>query len=223
MIITDASRLSKDLNQIINYSIGFLNGVQAGKTKFLNNVGLGVIEMLKQYIDSSARVNPAMLQHMYEWGQSGSPDARLFDLDYFVNGGGLSVGASFTQSRSIKDGSNVPFYDKARIMEQGIPVVIKPRQAQALAFDVNGETVFTKKEVSVENPGGSEAKGGFEEVFNQFFNRFFTQAFLDASGIKKYLNDPQAFANNFDKAVSGGRALGLRVGYNWISNAEVKL
>lgn len=222
MIITDASKLAKDLNQIVNYSIGFLNGVQSGKTRFMNNVGLGVIETLKQYIDSSARVNPEMLHHMYEWNKVGSPDARLFDLDYVVNGAGLSVGASFRQSTSIKEGSNVPFYDKARIMEYGVPVKIRPRQAQALVFDANGEEVFVKKELSVDSPGGTDAEGGFEATFNEFFNRFFTQAFLDVSGIKKYLQEPKVFASNFDKATTGGRALGLRVGYNWITNAEVK-
>ena len=36
------------------------------------------------------------------------------------------------QSESTAPGSNEPFYDKARIMEEGIPVTIKEKEAQAL-------------------------------------------------------------------------------------------
>lgn len=223
MIITDGSKLIKDLNSIVAYSTGFIEGIHNGKPKFANNMGIGVIEMLKQYVDSSARANPEMLHHMYEWSQTGSPGARLFDLNYLVVGTGLSINASFRQSNSIKLGSKTPFYDKARIIEYGIPVKITPQKAQALVFDANGETVFVKGEVQVENPGGDKAVGGFEKVFNEFFNRFFTQAFLSVSGIKDYLSKPDLFHDNFSRATTGGRALGLRVGYNWITNAEVNV
>ena len=138
MITTfNSNQFKKDMNNIVNYSIGFLQGVQKGKTLFLKTLGMETVEVMKEFIDSNARVNPEMLHHIYEWSLTGSPEARLYDISYTVSNLGLSFKSSFSQSRSIKDGSRTPFYDKARIMENGIPVTIRPKTAQVLAFDDN--------------------------------------------------------------------------------------
>lgn len=213
----------KDMKNIIDYSIGFLDGVKKGKTPFLQAVGLETVELMKQYIDSSARTNPAVLHHVYEWNQAGSPNARLFDINYTVSGLGLSFRSTFTQSTSIKNGSRVPFYDKARIMEQGISVTIKPKQAQVLAFTDNGEEIFTKGPVNVSNPGGDAVAGGFERTFDEFFNRYFTQAFLRVSGVAKYLENPIAYKKNLPAGKRAGRSKGIETGYRWIANAGVGL
>lgn len=147
------STLMKSLNNIIDYSVGFLDGIQKGKQVFLKNLGKDVTEFLKEYIDASARVNPSRLHHIYEWYQTGSPNARLFDIEYTVSNLGLSFKSTLSQSRTIRNGSRVPFYDKARIMEQGIPVTIMPVEAKVLSFEVDGEQVFTPGPVVVDNPG----------------------------------------------------------------------
>lgn len=211
----------KDMNNIIDYSVGFLDGVQKGKTAFFRTLGLETVELMKEYIDSNARVNPEMLHHVYEWNQTGNPDGRLYDLDYTVSNLGLSFKSTFKQSTSIKDGSRVPFYDKARIMENGIPVVIKPKVAQALAFEVDGAEVFTKQPVEVLNPGGTAVQGGFEKIFDSFFNRYFTQAFLRTSGIAKYLENPKAYKKNLSAGKKLGKSKGIETGYRWIANAGV--
>jgi hypothetical protein len=125
VIMNDAA-FKKDMKNIMNYSIGFLEGVQAGKVKFLNNLGVMTKEILEQYIDSNARVNPEALHHIYEWSKVGSPDARLYNINYTISNLGLSFVSTFKQSTSIKDGSLVPFYNKAKIMEEGTPVTIRP-------------------------------------------------------------------------------------------------
>jgi hypothetical protein len=211
----------KDMNNIIDYSVGFLDGVQKGKTAFFRTLGLETVELMKEYIDSNARVNPEMLHHVYEWNQTGNPDGRLYDLDYTVSNLGLSFKSTFKQSTSIKDGSRVPFYDKARIMENGIPVVIKPKVAQTLAFEVDGAEVFTKQPVEVLNPGGTAVQGGFEKIFDSFFNRYFTQAFLRTSGIAKYLENPKAYKKNLSAGKKLGKSKGIETGYRWIANAGV--
>lgn len=211
----------KDMNNIIDYSVGFLDGVQKGKTAFFRTLGLETVELMKEYIDSNARVNPEMLHHVYEWNQTGNPDGRLYDLDYTVSNLGLSFKSTFKQSTSIKDGSRVPFYDKARIMENGIPVVIKPKVAQALAFEVDGAEVFTKQPVEVLNPGGTAVQGGFEKIFDSFFNRYFTQAFLRTSGIAKYLENPKAYKKNLSAGKKLGKSKGIETGYRWIANAGI--
>jgi hypothetical protein len=216
-----SSQFKKEMNNIVDYSIGFLEGIQRGKTVFLKTVGLETVELMKEFIDSNARVNPEMLHHIYEWNQTGSPSARLYDISYTTSNLGLSFRSSFSQSTSIKNGSRTPFYDKARIMEEGIPVTIKPRIAQTLSFEDNGETVFTKGPVRVDNPGGAEVEGGFERVFDMFFNRYFSQAFLRVSGIAKYLENPYVYKKNMSAGKSMGRSKGLSTGYRWIANAGV--
>jgi hypothetical protein len=217
----DTKQFKKEMTNIIDYSIGFLEGVQKGKTVFLKTLGMETVEVMKEFIDSNARVNPEMLHHIYEWNQTGSPGARLYDISYTTSNLGLSFRSSFSQSTSVKNGSRTPFYDKARIMEQGIPVVIKPRVAQALVFDDNGETVFTKSPVRVENPGGVEVQGGFEKVFDMFFNRYFSQAFLRISGVAKYLENPEVYRKDMKAGKTMGKTKGISTGYRWIANAGV--
>jgi hypothetical protein len=212
--------LMRNMNNIINYSFGFLEGIQKGKRIFLDNLGKDITELVKEYIDSSARVNPSRLHHVYEWYQNGSPDARLFDINYTVSNLGLSFKSTFSQSRTIKDGSRTPFYDKARIMEDGIPVTISPVKAKVLSFEIDGEQVFTKGPVVVENPGGN-SQGGFESVVDQFFTQYFTQAFLRKSGALSELENVQIYKNNFAAGSKQGRGKGIETGYRWIVNAKV--
>lgn len=224
MITTfNSKQFKKDMNNIVNYSIGFLDGIQKGKTIFLKTLGMETVQIMKEFIDSNARVNPEMLHHIYEWHQTGSPEARLYDISYTVSGLGLSFKSSFSQSTSIKNGSRVPFYDKARIMEEGIPVTIRPKSAQVLSFDDNGEQVFARGPVDVMNPGGTEVEGGFEKVFDMFFNRYFSQAFLRTSGIARYLENPQVYKKNMPAGKKIGRSKGVSTGYRWIANAGVAI
>lgn len=213
----DNTKFMKDMDNIVEYSLGFLDGVKQGYPSFLRQLGASMIEALKQYVDSNARVSPQLLHHMYEWDKTGSPDARLFDVQYVLNGAGLSFNSTFRQSTSIKNGSRTPFYDKARIMENGIPVTIVPKK-KALVFEQDGETVFTSNPVRVENPGGM-VQGEYQRVFDSFFNRYFTQAFLESTGIASYLRNPVDFAKNFSSGKRGGRARGVSVGASWIAKA----
>lgn len=221
--VFDSKQFKKEMNNIVNYSIGFLEGVQKGKTVFLKTLGMETVEIMKEFIDSNARVNPEMLHHIYEWSQTGSPSGRLYDISYTTSNLGLSFRSSFSQSTSIKNGSRTPFYDKARIMEEGIPVVIRPKVAQVLVFDDNGETVFTRGPVNIDNPGGTQVEGGFEKVFDMFFNKYFSQAFLRTSGVARYLENPQVYKKDMQAGKKIGKTKGISTGYRWIANAGVAL
>lgn len=211
------------MNNVVDYSFGFIDGVQNGKKIFLQNLGTGVVQVLGQYIDSQARANSAALHHVYEWYQVGSPSARLFDLNYTVSSIGLSLNATFRQSRSLSEDGTVPFYNKASIMENGIPVTIKPKKI-ALKFNQGQGEIFTRKPVTVRNPGGEEVQGSFEKTFDEFMKFYFTQGFLRASGIFSYIEKPQVFKKNFSAgAKSGGRRLGQNTGFKWIANARVEV
>ena len=215
----DSNLFRKEMSNIIDYSMGFLEGTQKAKNVFLNALGKDVVDLLKQYIDSNARVRPQTLHHVYEWYQVGSPDARLFDIEYTVSNIGLSFKSSFRQSSSIKNGSNEPFYNKASVMEQGQPVVIRPKNSNVLKFEVDGEEVFTKNPVVVENPGGA-TQGGFEKVFDAFFSRYFTQTFLRKSGMLRDFENPVAYKKNLKSGAKMGRSKGVETGYRWVANIK---
>jgi len=221
-VLMNDKMFKKDMKNIIEYSVGFLEGAQAGKTQFLNNIGKLTTEILEEYIDSNARVNPKALHHIYEWYKVGSPDARLYNINYTISNLGLSFVSTMKQSTSIKDGSSVPFYNKAKIMEEGTPVTIKPNKASVLVFEDGGDTIFTKGKVTITNPGGSQVEGSFERVVNTFFNKYFTQAFLKTSGIQQYLSNPVVYSRNLKSGKSSGRSKGMQVGYRWIANAGIR-
>lgn len=215
------AQFEKEMRNIVEYSSGFLSGVQKGKTKFLDSVGQLTVDALKEFIDSMARVNPEAMHHVYEWNQTGSPSARLFDISYTVSGIGLSLKSTFRQSTSVKAGSNIPFYNKASIMENGIPVRIVPTK-KVLAFtDENGEEVFTRNPVTVRNPGGEAVQGSYEAAFDTFINQYFSQAFLRSSGILDYIKDVSLYKKNLRAGKSMGRTKGVDTGYRWITNIGV--
>ena len=210
----------KQMNNLVQYGIGFVEGAQQGKQQLLRQLGPEVRTLLEQYIDANARMNPQALHHVYEWYQTGNPAGRLFEIEYIVTGLGLSFQSTFRQSTSVKNGSNVPFYNKANIMEAGVSVTIKPKSSGVLAFEDEGETVFTRKPVNVANPGGTDTTGAYSEVFREFFYRYLSQSFLDVTGLRKHLGTPLAFKNNLAAGIAGGKTVGVRVGKQWIAAKE---
>jgi hypothetical protein len=219
----DTKAFEKQLTNIANYSFGFLDGVNRGKKEFLNNLGKSVIFSLGKYIDSEARANSRSLHHVYEWYKTGSPSSRLFTLNYTVSNLGLSINSTFKQSSTVKEDMTVPFYNKAKIMEEGIPVLIKPKGTGALKFKEGGQEIFVRKPITIRNPGGEEVEGSYERVFDEFMRVYFTQAFLRSSGLLAYLNKPVAYKKNFLAGSRMGRSKGVDTGYKWIINAKVEV
>jgi hypothetical protein len=216
----NSASFEKTLQNVVNYSFGFLEGAQNGKRVMLDNLGKGTIEALNQYIDAMARGDQAALHHVYEWYQTGSPAGRLFDLQYTVSNAGLSLKSSFRQSTTVAENSNKPFYNKARIMEEGITVTISPKR-KALVFEEGGETIFVSRPITINNPGGTAVEGSYQRVFDSFFKNYFTQAFLKASGLFEYISKPVLYKKNIAAGSKGGRQVGKKVGYTWIANAKV--
>ena len=201
--------------------MGFLDGVENGKRVFLKNLGAGTIQAMAAYVDVSAKGNPNALHHVYEWYQTGSPSARLFDIDYTVSNLGLTFNSKFKQSRTLKEDSNVPFYNKASIMENGVPVTITPKKSSVLVFEQGGETIFTKNPVTVRNPGGDYVAGSFERTIDEFILKYFKQSFLRASGIYDYIKKPVLYKKNFKAGSKMGKSKGVDTGFRWIANAKI--
>jgi hypothetical protein len=106
-------------------------------------------------------------------------------------------------------------------MENGVAVTIMPKKAEALRFEIDGEEIYTKNAVRVENPGGQTA-GQFKNVINNFFGIYFRQSFLQASGLSQYFKYPKVYSKNLNAGKRGGRSLGLKTGYQWVATAGVK-
>jgi hypothetical protein len=222
MIVSlDFKQFNSMMKNVADYSLGFVDGINRGKKVFLDNLGKGVIDGLAQFIDANAKMNPEALHHMYEWYREGSPEARLFNLNYTVSGLGLSVKSTFRQSNTASKDNTQPFYDKARIMELGIPVTIKPKKSPVLVFEEGGRTVFTKGPINIRYPGGPEVVGAFERTFDMFMKYYFKQSFLRSSGLLNYLESPTVYKKNLAKGSVRGRSEGIKTGYTWIANAKI--
>jgi len=219
-VTTTTKSFEKQMNNIVNYSMGFIDGVQKGKTEFLKALGQATITSMGQYIDAQARSNPAALHHIYEWNKTGSPSARLFDLDYTISNLGLSVRGTFTQSETLKKGSTVPFYDKAKIMENGVPVTIRPKK-RVLAFTIDNEEIFTSNDVTVSDPGGTQVQGSFSKTIDNFMLFYFKQSFLRASGIYNYIQNPTVFKKDINQGSRLGKNKGIQTGFRWIANLKI--
>ena len=213
----DTKQFAQEMNNITDYAIGFLEGAERGRKEMMWAVGESTREILEQFIDSSAKVNPSTLHHVYEWYMTGSPQARLFEIKANSSTSSISFDATFTQSKSLKAGAKKPFYNKAVVMERGISLTIQPREGKVLAFEDNGEQVFTRGPVVVQNPGGPQVAGSFERVFSQFFESYFKQSFLRISGLEDRLGSVRAFVDNMSKGKALGKSAGQSVGYRWIT------
>lgn len=219
-LVYNNKKFKKEMDNIINYSIGFVDGIGRGKKAMYAALGPQISELASQFVDANARISPDLLHHVYEWHKTGSPEARLFDIDFTISNIGITFKTSLKQSTSIKEGSNVPFYNKAEIMENGVGVTIKPKKAQALRFEIDGQEIFTSREVRVENPGG-QTQGQFKNIIENFFGVYFRQSFLQASGLAQYFKYPKVYKKNLNAGKRGGRAVGLKAGYQWVATAGV--
>lgn len=216
-----AGGFMKDMNNLFGYAEGFLAGARQGRPVFLKALGELTVEALKKYIDVQARMNRDRLHHVYEWYQEGSPAARLYEFETVVKNTGVSLFSEFKQSQTVSREAKQPFYNKAYVMENGIAVTIRPRRSSVLAFEADGQTVFTRNPVTVNDPGGTEVLGSFERVIDEFINSYFSQSFLEASGILNYLRNPNEFHRSFNAGMKSGKATGMTAGYNWMKNATI--
>jgi len=82
------------------------------------------------------------------------------------------------------------FANKASIMEEGKPLVIRPKNSERLVFEIDGETVFMPKgkSVTVRRPGGSAATNQFTLAHSRFFSGRLVNESIKRSGFQKIFN-----------------------------------
>lgn len=206
----ETKSLNKALKNTLGYSRGFLKGVDMERPTFMNFLGGFVEEALKKYIDARARSNPYALHHVYEPGKVGNSGSRLFKFDTIVTQKYIRFQGSFLPSTGQPLSGGDPFVDKANIMENGISITIAPKNSDVLAFEVDGETVFTRNAIVIEHPGGDAVAGSFGEVVDQFFSQYMTNALL-----KPLIKDLET-ADEFVSSFGGDANAGVKAGRKYL-------
>lgn len=151
---------------------------------------------------NTAAAGSDSLKHMYEWNNAGNKYKRLFRLiRTSVRGGNLVISTKYLPSTSpvpIAEQLTTPgksgrivtsrhiFKNKAQVMENGTPVRITAKSAQALVIPTDTDPVFIRRprSVYITNPGGPNAKNGYTKFFLGYFgNSANLKAVVDKSGM----------------------------------------
>lgn len=217
----DIKELMNTLNNVTQYSQGFMRGAELNKLEFNRILGGYTAEALKQYIDSKARMNPESLHHVYEWNSVGNSSSRLFDFNVVAKINSINFSGKFLSSRTPSPNSDDVFSDKAEVMENKIAITIEPKNSDVLAFEENGEMVFTRTSIYIANPGGDAVAGSFGRVVDEFFDKYFTASILQ--GILKDLSTPEEFVQYFTQGSKGGKSAGVKAGRKYFSVKGVDL
>lgn len=214
----DSKEAMQVMNNIVDYSEGFIKETKAKESTVASRLGKISIEEFYEYLDSLARTNPGMLHHIYEWGQVGNPEQRLIELQQILRGSESEINAEFLPSFSIPEGGSEPFSEKATIMEEGVPVVIQATEAKALFFEINGEEFFRAGPIVIENPGGEEARGSFVAAFEEFYNSYFEQVYLRSIRFYEHFSSSPDYKRNFGPASKSTSAasIGRTTALKWI-------
>lgn len=204
----DAIDLMRVLNNTVDYSRAYLREIQMGQVRFNSQIAVYVKGILYKYIDSQARLYPERLAHVYEPGFNGAASQRLFTFETHATLEDITFTTRFNKSTLPSLDGGIPFEQRAEIMEDGLAITIAPKNGNVLAFDVDGETVFTTKPVTIDHPGGPEAAGAFKDAIDSFFNQYLTNVVM--APIFAKLSKSKAYANYFAAGTinpqSAGRA-----------------
>ena len=215
--------LKKYLNNLVSYGNGFMQGVDLERVNFNKVLGGVTAEALEKYIDQKSKMNPEMLHHVYEWDKVGDSSSRLFRFTVDSGKTFISFSGKFLPSKSTSGTSSEPFVNKADIMENKIAVTVEPRNSSVLAFEDDGQMVFTSSSVYIANPGGDAVAGSFGKTVSEFFDQYFTSSIL-----RQLMNDlktPTEFSKYFPQAIkTDGRSVGVMAGrkYFKVKGAETQ-
>ena len=151
--------------------------------KIGNAAGKTLVKYFEEYYANLTRTNRYLYQHVYEFDKAGDNKYKLFKANISSAAGVAKIKYNFIDSK-IPNKNGYIFKNKASVMESGQEVIIKPKNSQVLVFDINGDTVFSKSEITVKNPGGNVA-GNFEEQFNKYMKSNAKQVLISSGFIKK--------------------------------------
>lgn len=164
-------------------------GSSRAQDKIIAAIRIAATSEFGMFADDQARARPQQLNHVYEWGQLGQWEGRLWS--YVVTGPKASKTMNYVFLPSVKpvpvgDAAPKPiagdtrkaihiFHWKAAVQEQGRMITIRPKnQGGVLAFPLNtgwgatsGGMGFSKTPISVMI--GQQTQGQFEDLWAMFW------------------------------------------------------
>jgi len=215
-ITMDTSELDRILKNTAAFCDGFIAGSEAGLPQLLAEIGEVVHEALGLWMDSMAAGNHAALHHVYEWYQTGSAGARLFDYDYSVGGNTIVFVGETQSSSSVPNRAPWPFYNKADVMESGGGVTIYPVNVTYLHWD----DFYTTGPVHVKNSGGAATTGSWVRYTEKFFYEYVSQGLL-ATMLAELQTADEFLASFAAGALGGGFGAGQAAGMKWITSPNI--
>lgn len=219
----DTKELTNTLNNVVDYSTGFTKGVKIAQPNFNRELSIFIEEALNKYIDAKARANPESLHHIYEWNMVGMPSGRLFEFTTTHSQNFISFVARFLPSTRPSDNSTEPFTNKANVMEKQITITIQPENGDFLAFEDDGETIFTSDTVVIDTPGGAAVGGSFERIVKEFFNNYLTVGLLKSSGIFDKLRYAKEYSKRFSQGARSGSSAGISAGKEYLNLGGIRV
>lgn len=132
------------------------------------------------HMASEALRQPKKFSHMYDWGQLGDPNGKLWKTKLKGRGAKRMSVFEFKASkktvpvsqtlRNLGVKQNHVFYWKAPVLEYGLPVRIYPKLAQILVFEYRGKVVFRRGMVSIGRQGNTLSWNAFTNEYNDWFS-----------------------------------------------------
>lgn len=187
----DTGGMPEKIINLSNYQLHLVTNLHSDKiiTSKVSRSAAGIItEYFNNYYDSLARRNKYLHKHVYEFGQGGDKDNRLFKANISATGNAALIKYSFLTSKKPNKNGQV-FRNKAMIMEQGKPVIISPKKSSVLAFEINGQKVFTSRTIKIRYPGGKRVAGSFTKKLNEFMKSDKAKIVLQSSGFFKTIDN----------------------------------
>ena len=215
--------LEVNTKQIVSELNGFVANIkQLTNPSVINELSKGIFSITgKRFViavDSYARSNPKKMHHVYEWGQIGQPEGRLFVIERSsIIDGSLIIGSKFLKSSLPvpinpllltpgNTGKTVTsrsiFSNKASVMEDGKSVSFVAKKILSFVGSEGLVFVSPNTQINILNPGGRGVKGAFAE----FMLAWYTEngnTIMDNSGFyEKISNDVSIALNQKDANIN---------------------
>lgn len=179
-ITMDATKITDVTNMI--HSVEFTLKTNAHINELVTATHRVLTSKFIMHMSQVAFNTPEEFKHMYEWGRTGDPNARLWK--HLLRGAGATRVSTFEfkaskttvpltpEKRAIGVQQNHIFVWKAPVLELGLPVRISPKIATTLVMDYpkrTGQLVYTKRTIYIPRQGAEQVWGAFTNEFMRWF------------------------------------------------------
>lgn len=215
----DTGRMPEKILASANYHSMVLSKIHTGRVKKqIARSGASIVDKyFGLWLDNKARREPERYHHIYEWGKTGDKNARLFECE-ISNSEEPVINFYFKESNSTNESGYI-FYNKAEVMESGQSVSIQPINSEVLAFEVDGDAIFTPNEIVIDNPGGEATNGSFAAAVNEYMMEEAERS-LEFSGFSTTLMNTMKIESDRTLSRMSGNAV-ISPGQSSTSSAEI--